>query len=182
MDYYIEELMPKNKDKNDWMFIIGIILCGITVTALIACFFVYMVFSKNSIFTQFVITLSPLAIAGVWYGVYKICNSKSVEYEYTVINNHIDIDKILAKKIRKKLISIDIKNATAMAKVKELDFASLPSRIKIYDYSALNKNLDTYYIDCMADGERCVVLFQPTSGMVEALWKFNPKAVKRENI
>lgn len=182
MDYYIEELMPKNKDRNDWMFIFGIILCGITVTALIAGLVVYMVFATSNIFTQFVISLSPLAIAAVWYGVYKVCNSKSVEYEYIVINNHLDIDKIFAKKTRKKLISIDIKNATVMAKVDELDLSKLPSRIKVYDYSALNRDMDTYFIDCMADGERCIVIFQPTVSMVEALWKFNPKAVKRESI
>lgn len=182
MDYYIEELMPKNKDKNDWVFILGIIFCGITVTALIIGLVIGMLFSSNSIFNQYVITLSPLAIAAVWYGVYKVCNSRSVEYEYTVINNNLDIDKILGKKTRKKLVSIDIKNATLIAKVDELDLNKLPSRIKVYDYSALNKALDTYFIDCMADGERCIVIFQPTSSMVEAFWKFNPKAVKRETI
>ncbi len=183
MDEYIEELMPKNKDKNDWIFFVSAILSGVLVTGLIIWLMIYMALANNMA-TQFVLSLGPLAIAGVWYGVYYILNSKSVEYEYIVINNNLDIDKIIAKKTRKRLISVDIKNATVMAKVDDTTFSSgqFPSKVKIYDYSPLNKNMDTYYIDCMADGERCVILFQPTARMVEALWKFNPKAVKKENI
>ncbi len=183
MDVYIEELMPKNKDKNDWVFFIVTILSGLLVTGLIIWIMVYMAFANNMA-TQFVLSLGPLAIAGVWYGVYHISNSKSVEYEYILINNNLDIDKIMAKKTRKRLISVDIKNATLMAKVddKILSTEQFPPRTKIYNYSPLNKNMDTYFIDCMADGERCIVLFQPTAKMVDALWKFNPKAVQKDNI
>ncbi len=183
MDVYIEELMPKNKDKNDWIFFISMILSGFLLTGLIIWFMVFMAFANNMA-TQFAISLGPLVIAGVWYGVYYFSNSKSVEYEYTVINNTLDIDKIMAKKTRKRLVSVDIKNATLMAKVDETTFKGelFPLKTKVYNYSPLNKDMDTYFIDCMADGERCVILFQPTARMVEALWKFNPKAVKRENI
>lgn len=184
MDVYIEELMPKQKDKNDWIILIGIIAAGVLLTGLIIWFMILMAL-KNNIATQFVLSLGPLAIAGVWYGVYSVCSLRSVEYEYTVINNSIDIDKIMAKKNRKRLISIDIKNATLMAKVDDTEANGVlfnpPSRVKIYDYSALDKRMDTYFVDCMADGERCIVLFQPTGKMVESLWKYNPKAVKRYN-
>ncbi len=183
MDIYIEELMPKNKDKNDRIFSASVILSGALITGFIIWFMIYMAL-VNNIATQFVISLGPLTIAGVWYGVYYIFNSKSVEYEYIVINNTLDIDKIMGKKSRKRLVSVDIKNATLMARVDETTFNGelFPLKTKVYNYSPLNKNMDTYFIDCMADGERCVILFQPTQRMVEALWKFNPKAVKRERL
>lgn len=183
MDVYLEELMPKQKDKKDQIFLLGMIFAGIMCTGLIIWLMVFMAVSVNNIITQLILSIGPLMIAGTWYGVYWVCNSKSVEYEYTVINNILDIDKIMAKKTRKRLISVDIKNATVMAKTDDEEANSAlvnhSQRIRIYDYSALNKNMDTYFIDCIADGERCIVLFQPTEKMVEGLWKFNPKAVKR---
>lgn len=186
MDVYIEELMPKQKDKNDWIFLIGMVITGILFTGLIIWLMVFMAFAVGNVATQMVLGIGPLAIAGVWFGVYKICNSRSVEYEYIVVNNILDIDKIMAKKTRKRLVSIDIKNATLMAKVDDTEANGVilnpPRRVRIYDYSPLNKNMDTYFVDCMADGERCIVLFQPTGKMVEGLWKFNPKAVKRYNV
>lgn len=186
MDVYIEELIPKQKDKIDWIFYIGMIATGVLFTGLIIWVIMYMAFALDTIVTQFVLSLGPLAIAAVWFGIYKVCNSRSVEYEYTVVNNILDIDKIMAKKIRKRLVSIDIKNASLMAKVDDTESNGVllnpPRRVRIYDYSPLNKNMDTYFVDCMADGERCIVLFQPTGKMVESLWKFNPKAVKRYNV
>lgn len=186
MDVYLEELMPKQKDKKDWMFLIGMIITGVLFTGFIIWLMMFMVFAVDNVGTQIVLSLGPLAIAGVWFGVYRICNSRSVEYEYTVVNNTLDIDKIMSKKTRKRLVSIDIKNATLMAKVDDTEVNGIlfnpPRRVRIYDYSALNKNMDTYFVDCMADGERCIVLFQPTGKMVESLWKFNPKAVKRYNV
>lgn len=181
MDVYIEELMPKNKDKSDWIFIVSLIISGVLVTGILIWVLLFMMIATKNILSQFVVTLVPLAIAGVWYGVYRLCNTRSVEYEYTVINSELDIDKVMSRKTRKKCISVDIKNATQMAKVDDKE-AKIPNTVKIYDYSALNKNLDTYFIECTVKGENCIILFQPTSRMVEALWKFNPKVVKRYNV
>ena len=186
MDVYIEELMPKGKDRSDWQFLIGITVSGILVTGLIIWLMAFMVFVVRNTFTQIILTFGPLAIAAVWYGVYRLCNSRSVEYEYIVINNNLDIDKIMAKKTRKRLISVDIKNATLMAKLDDTEvngyLTSLPSKVRIYNYSALNKNMESYFIDCVTEGQRCIIIFQPTAKMVEALWKFNPKAVKKYSL
>ena len=38
---------------------------------------------------------------------------------------------------------------------------------------------DVYFIDCYISGKRKIVLFQPTEKMVDALRKFNAKAVKK---
>ena len=61
-------------------------------------------------------------------------------------------------------------------------FNKTDKSVKVLDLSAKNPNLYTYFIDYTADGKRQIVLFQPTSKMVESLWKFNPRAVKKYNI
>ena len=46
--------------------------------------------------------------AGAGYGTYFYVQNTDVEYEYTFTNGELDIDKIIAKKRRKSLVSVDI--------------------------------------------------------------------------
>ena len=151
MDVYIEELMPKGKDRSDWQFLIGITVSGILVTGLIIWLMAFMVFVVRNTFTQIILTFGPLAIAAVWYGVYRLCNSRSVEYEYIVINNNLDIDKIMAKKRRTKLVELDIKDASIMACVDDEEnndvYKNIDKSVKVLDLGAKNPNLYTYFIE-----------------------------------
>ena len=85
-----------------------------------------------------------------------------------------------------KELPIDIKDATIMACVDDDEnnsvYKNIDKSVNVLDLSAKNPNLYTYFVDYTADGNRQIVLFQPTSKMVEALWKFNPRAVKKYNI
>ena len=83
------------------------------------------------------------------------------------------------------MLELDIKDASIMACIDdELNNAVYKNLngTKIHDYSAKSKNLNTYFIEYSADGGREIVLFQPTSKMVDALWQFNPRAVKKYEV
>ena len=81
------------------------------------------------------------------------------------------------------MIELDIKNITIMASINDdannSVYRNLDKSIKVIDLSANSKNLDTYFIYCTKEDKRCVILFQPTLKMVEALWQYNPRAVKK---
>ncbi len=186
MDVYVEELMPKAKDKKDYLFIALYVLLGIVATIFVIWFMGFMAFVVRNIFTQFVIGLGPLTIFFAWYGVYRLCNLRSIEYEYIITNNHIDIDRIASKKSRKHLISVDIRKATAMAMVDDTEVNHVllnpPKDTKILNYSAGISSLTDYFIKTTDDdGDDIIVIFQPTQRMVEGLWQFNPSAVKKYN-
>lgn len=185
MDIFIEELVKKRKAGKDYAILGVLILAGIllSILLLIAMLFGSMMFGQ---FGQLAGSIGMLLVAAVWYAVYLINNSRNIEYEYIVINNNLDIDKIMAKKRRTKLVELDIKDASIMACVDDEEnndaYKNIDKSVKVLDLGAKNPNLYTYFIDYTTDGKRQVVLFQPTSKMVEALWKFNPRAVKKYNI
>ena len=183
-DIFLEHLVKKKKTTADKIQVALIIGAGVVVTFIlsVAMFGFGIVFSGTAI-SQMISTVGLLLIAGAWYGAYLLINGRSIEYEYIVTNNELDIDKVLAKKGRKHLITIDIHAAQLMARTDDdannAVYKNPPEGVKVLDYSAMSKEYITYFIDCMVDDERKIVVFQPPQKMVDALWKHNPRAVKR---
>ena len=188
-DIFLEHLVQKKKTAVDNIRTICIITGGIILTfgLLALMFMLAMSFStpdgSGGGARQIVFTFGLLLIAAVWYLIIYLLNSFRIEYEYIVTNNEIDIDKVLAKKGRKHLITIDIHNVTLMARVDDAEYNQVyknpPESVKVLNYSAMSDTGFTYFIDCNVDDKRAIVLFQPTQKMVDALWKYNPRAVKK---
>ena len=49
---------------------------------------------------------------GAGYGTYFLVTSSYVEYEYTFTNGELDVDKIIAKKKRTSLLSVEVRSFT----------------------------------------------------------------------
>lgn len=189
-DIFMEHLVQKQRttaDKVKMGFIIGggVVL---TLALLLVLFVAATVFQGidggNSAIRQMIFTVGLLLIAGAWYGAYLLISSRKIEYEYIVTNNELDIDKVLAKKGRKHLVTVDIQAAQLMARTDDdannSVYKNPPEGVKVLNYSALSREYITYFIDCMVDDERAIVVFQPPQKMVEALWRYNPRAVKKD--
>ena len=56
--------------------------------------------------SKFIFSLLPLVVVLDFFIVYHIILHKQVEFEYIVIGDEIDIDKIFGKRKRKKLITV----------------------------------------------------------------------------
>ena len=137
MDIYCEYIVKGKKKALDYVLIIG---------AYILAFILSGVFF---IFSQFLMGMWLLLIAGVWFGAYVVMKMKDVEYEYTLTNTDMDIDIIYAKKRRKNLIIVDFKNAELCANVKDERFTNQfnnPTVDKILDCTGNNDN-DIYFVD-----------------------------------
>lgn len=188
MDVFMEHLVPKKKDNKDKLIIALIIAGGVVLTLVLFAVMMAIAFAMASAAQQssgggMVFSIGLLLVAFMWYGAILLINSRSIEYEYIVTNNELDIDKVMSKKGRKHLITIDMKDVTCMARIDDDQYNSVyknpPQGIRVLNYSAMNKNGYTYFADASVEGERTIVLFQPTNKMVEALWRFNPKCIHK---
>lgn len=188
-DIFLEHLVQRKRTAADNVKTICLITAGVilTVTLLLLMLIVAGSFtsldgSGNAI-RQMVFTIGLIVVAALWYLIIYLLNGMKVEYEYIVTNSEIDIDKVLAKKGRKHLLTVDIHSAALMARIDDDDNNSVyknpPEGVKVQNFSAMSETGFTYFIDCMIDDKRTIVLFQPTQKMVDALWKYNPRAVKR---
>ena len=99
MDNICEQLVVKARTGSDRAKAVLIIL-GMAVLAAALLFL--------SLILNFYILL--LAIAVVVGGIYLL-NGLSVEYEYIITNNELDIDKIIGRRKRKRMITVDLSRA-----------------------------------------------------------------------
>ena len=77
----------------------ALITAIIVFDALLVCVLLYL-----SLFLAPTIML--LVVAGAIYGGYKLISLLSIEYEYIYTNGDLDVDKIVAKSNRKRVVSI----------------------------------------------------------------------------
>lgn len=95
-DRCTEYLVKKVPDSKDNMKKFLVILAAAVITAVS----IYIV-----LLTGFYFVLAITMV--VFYGAYYLLSEMSVEYEYTFINGEIDIDKIVGKRKRVNLVTLD---------------------------------------------------------------------------
>ena len=177
MDIFMEYLINRKKDAKDIAIISSIVLAAFLIT--IVALFALLVFSQ----VPMVGSIGMLLIAGIWWGAYQLVSRRNIEWEYILTNSEFDIDKIMAKKGRKRVLSIDFKEANLVARVDdtahnyEFSENQTSKNIKVMDFTGGKNVGETYFIDIVIDNERKYVLFQPTSKMLDAIRKFNPRNV-----
>ena len=96
-DVFIEEIVKKKKEPLDWLKIIAI---------LVLCLALAVAFLFLGMFFPFCWVLAGLSI---YFG-YFFISRRSIEFEYSLTNDTFDVDKIIAKRTRKRLISTSCKN------------------------------------------------------------------------
>lgn len=185
MDVYMEELVKKRKEKPDYIKTALLIFGGLIATVVIVIGMLILSVLFQNMIIQLFSSLFPVFLLGLWYLIYRLNNKLSVEYEYTLINSSFDIDKIMSKKSRKRVASIDIKDASLIACIDDNEnnyaYKNPKNGVNIINCSGMDEMRDTYFIECMISGQKSLVLIQPTSKMIEAFFRFNPKTVKIYN-
>lgn len=106
MDTFFEQIVPIRKSGKTWAAFLGIWFAALLLS------FVLLILAMQGFLTM----ICFLLIAGVIYGAYKLSSRLSVEYEYIITNGTMDVDKIIAKSARKRVMSFDIANVDRLEK------------------------------------------------------------------
>ena len=103
MDTFFEQIVPVKKTAKDYFLLFGIWLAALILSFLVISFLLTTVF-------VFSFTIAGL----IFYGAFLLSKRLFIEYEYIVTNGTLDIDKIIAKSSRKRMISIEIKDISSI--------------------------------------------------------------------
>lgn len=171
MDVYFEYLVKRKNNSKIMLYKILIILALIIVSA----YLVKIGFSVP------VILLPILVLIGVCvYAVYYILGLFNVEYEYIITNDNMDVDKVVAKRKRKRLISVNLRNIEIMAPVSgahEKDFGGNSFQGKIDAAVGINEK-STYFLICHSEKRGTVkLIFSPDERIIKAAKTFSPRKV-----
>lgn len=163
MDNFCEQLVEKRKSSAD---IVKMVLVSLALILGASAFMFIAIFFGVMLMVLFSVGLLAL---GVW-----LVSGMNVEYEYIVTNNELDIDKIIGRRKRKRMITIDLSKAE--------DFGSYPpsedidADTTVHATTGFEKNAH-YLLVQHNDYGSVKVIFNPNEKMREAIVQQVPKTL-----
>ena len=128
----------------------------------------------------FIPSVGLFLAVGLGYGAWFLLGQRNIEYEYALTNGELDIDRIVARRRRKRIFSAHGKEFELVAPVKSVYWSKEYRELKkVLDATSGKDAEGVWFIVTPIGGERGVVLFQPTQNMMDALWHINPRKVMR---
>jgi len=105
-DIFIEQIIKKKKTVKSVVIIVGTVILAAVVS------FSVLLVSQISIFFPFVLA------ASIW-GALILIRYQNIEYEYSLTNGDLDVDKIIAKRKRVAVFSVEVKTMEIVAPMTE---------------------------------------------------------------
>ncbi|HAL20055.1 MAG TPA: hypothetical protein DCP17_04820 [Ruminococcaceae bacterium] len=164
MDTFFEQITAVKKSGKDIAAITGIWLL-----AFIICFLLVL-------FMGYLGSFSFLLIAGALFGAFKLSCRFNVEYEYIVTNGTMDIDKIINKSSRKRVLSFELATVSRLEKFNQGLLSSVNSKEIV---TACNLNdPEAYLMVSSTEGKgTSYLIFAPDERVRGAIVKFVPKFI-----
>ncbi len=116
------------------------------------------------------------AIASLFFG-FRAVLFNNWEYEYIVTAGVVDIDQIIARRKRKRVISFDCRDCEMIAPMNRGNFYAEYKSLPTQDYTAYREHEDNFFACMERGGVRTCILFQPTEDMVQMFKTCNPRKV-----
>ncbi len=146
MDTFIEQIVKKKFSNLDYLIFIGEILIGFIIL-LLSWAFIPFFFS--------------VVFVAVCIAEYYLLTSRNLEYEYSVTNGDITIDKIINKRSRKRLITMDAHEIEAMGKYKPEDHAQKSYDLRVVASSNGVSDNSWYFFGHHTKKGNVLVVFDP---------------------
>ena len=171
MDVFVEQIVKKATSGKDTALklLIGI---GIGVLSAV-CVFVFL----------FIIPfpgMGLLLVAGIFYGGYYLLTNQDCEYEYIVTNGEIDVDKIIAKRKRVRLVTAKASLFEAFGEYNE-NSPVADDGVTIVNAAGESdsKGAKNYYADFKhASAGNVRLIFTPEERVVDAIVPFMPAPLR----
>ena len=133
-------------------------------------------------FGAYVPMIPFLVLCGVIYGLYWVISTRNVEFEYSITNGDISVDKIMGRKTRKRLTSFDAKNIEEMGKYTENAQKLRGKRVDKTIFAAeTDDGKDSWYVIAKSRKTGLTLLvFSPDDRCIEAIKPFMDRRLKFE--
>lgn len=162
MDTFIEQIIKKHYGAKDYL---------ITAAAILAALALVMV-SR-----MFLPAATAIVFVFVCFGAYYLITSRNLEFEYSATNGDITIDKIINRRNRKRVISMDAHDIENMGKYKsnEHEHKTYDVRLNASDNTGSE---DTWYFSGHhAQKGNVLVIFSPNEKTLSAIKPFLSRQV-----
>ncbi len=164
MDNFAEQLVEKRRTGADLVK-----KALISAAALILASFFMFIAIISGFYVCVIFAVGVLA-GGIW-----LLGNFNIEYEYIVTNNEMDIDKIIGRRKRKRMITVDFQRAEDFAPYAADN--DVKADATVHAYSGSDK--DAYYLLVThKDYGMVKVIFNPNEHMREIITSEFPNTLK----
>lgn len=166
MDNFAEYLVKKKPDAQDRSKKI-VILTIVVVLSLITIAAAYLVR------IPFILIITCAVIYGGWFFI----NNLSVEYEYAITNDEMDVDKIIARRKREHLVTVSIRSFEAYGEyTDDIPDAEEKTLVLCSD----NTGVGAYYADLEDEDYGSMrIIFTPNESVCEAIEAVLPYKLRK---
>lgn len=170
MDNFAEQLVKKNLTASEKTKHTVITVAGIIGTL------IFILFGLLTLGRPVLSVIGFILAMGAGYGTFNTIQSSYIEYEYAFTNGELDVDKIIAKKKRKALISIEVNKFTAFGKYS--DDIEEPENITVV-MSSDNIASHEYYADFQHEDYGLTrLVFAPNEKILDNIKRYLPANVR----
>lgn len=170
MDIFCEYLVKRKKSSSEKAMTAAIVFGGI-VLSIVLLLVAFPVLSR--LLPKVAAIVFPVVII-LWYIIFSLCKMYSVEFEYAITEGDIDIDKIINKSKRTKILSIRLRKFEIIAPVLSDKYSEEYKSLQKVDCSANLEPSATYFAVYTDENERKCLLFDPSQKMLDITEKYCP--------
>ena len=168
MDTFFEHIVKKRFQVRDFLTILAIILgAGLLVML-------------GLLFGGYLGIFWLLLVCAVIYIAYLLISKQFVEFEYTLTNDDLDIDRITAKRRRRRILSVNCKAFDVLAAVNDPEHNRMmqdKSIKKVIMAASSPYSENAYFALFTKDSVPTLLIFEPTAQMLGTFKVFNPRKV-----
>lgn len=161
MDIFTEQLAKKPLNKTDYVFF------SVVISFVILFFWISIAFFK--VFSVWFMVL-------IVFVAVKLISLRFVEFEYVVTNGNVTIDKIIAKRSRKNVISFELSTVDKFYKYH--NGMQIQGAKKIYNLQTSRESWCTCFFD--SNVGNIAVIFSPNKKTLDAIVPFLRRQVARD--
>lgn len=172
-DVFIERMVKKKFEGKDALILAAVVV-GIVLLSFIG-------FVVGFLIIQFP-TLTLLIMAGAIFGGYKLIGARLLEYEYSLTNGYITVDKILNRSTRKRMTAFecDICEDIGIYLENEARLKNRSFDTRVFATRYENRQGSWYMIVRGKKTGKTLLVFDPDEEFQEAVKKFIPRQLKFE--
>lgn len=167
MDTFIEQIIQKKKSGKEYAIIFGVIVLGLVL--IVASW-------------MFIPIFSVFVVAGVGFGGWYLITEQSKEFEYSVTNGSIDVDMIIARRRRKRVVSVSGSKLEALLPYDPSHPVNAGAYQRIVMAAPSDREEGLWYFTYHSKKNgHTMVIFQPEQRVLQALYSGLNKLVQMDS-
>ncbi len=176
MDIFVETLVRRRyteKDKSKIKVCFFLLIASATIFGALIPFYLL----THGI--AYLSTISMIICGLIIFLIWRTLRSMQLEFEYILINDTLDFDKIIAKKKRERLVSAELKTVEEIGIYDSAKFRNSSFGAEFHTERDTQSSYNYYLIFPHTQYKRTLVVFTPDERMLEALGQALPRQLVR---